>query len=72
MRFPAGYSAAFGRLTATRQRRLLLVDGLVACALLEAPIAGLAGEALAAAPLLTAGMVTLHVAAALRPGRTRA
>jgi hypothetical protein len=59
-----GYRARVGVLLASRQRRLLLLDGLVVCALVEAPLAGITSEALAAAPLLAASLAVLHLAAA--------
>jgi hypothetical protein len=59
-----GYRTRIGELLATRQRRLLLLDGLVVCAIVEAPIAGIASQMLAAAPLLLASLVVLHLVAA--------
>lgn len=58
------YRTRMGELLVTRQRRLLLVDGLVLCAIAEAPLAGITSQALAAAPLLVASLVVLHLAAA--------
>jgi hypothetical protein len=61
-------SAAIARarhLLRTRQRRLLLLDGLAACALAESPLAGVESEALAAAPLVIASLASLHMAAAV-------
>lgn len=59
-----GYRARIGELLATRQRRLLLLDGLVVCAIVEAPLAGITSQALAAAPLLAASLAVLHLVAA--------
>jgi len=58
-------------LVATRQRRLLLLDGFVAMALLEAPLAGISSEAVALAPLLVASLAGLHLAAAVGARRSR-
>jgi hypothetical protein len=60
-----GYRRRVGQLLATRQRRLLLLDGLAVCALAEAPLAGIESEALAAAPLMIASLASLHLAAAV-------
>jgi hypothetical protein len=54
---------------ATRQRRLLLIDGAFALALLEAPLAGISSEAVAIAPLLIVSLAALHLMAALRGSR---
>ena len=79
---PSGYGRAvrtrprqpvrIADVVATRQRRLLLLDGFVAMALLEAPLAGISSEAVALAPLLAASLAGLHVVAAVsaRRGRT--
>jgi len=56
---------------ATPQRRLLLLDGFAACALLEAPLAGISSEAVAIAPLLVVSLGALHLVAALRGRRGR-
>ena len=61
-----GYRARVGEILGTRQRRLLLLDGLVVCAIVEAPLAGITSQALAAAPLLAASLVVLHLLAAAR------
>ena len=61
-----GYRARVGEILGTRQRRLLLLDGLVVCAIVEAPLVGITGEALAAAPLLATSLVVLHLLAAAR------
>jgi hypothetical protein len=61
-----GYRTRVSALLRTRQRRLLLLDGLVACAIAEAPLAGITSQALAAAPLLLASLAVLHLAAAAR------
>jgi putative Ca2+/H+ antiporter (TMEM165/GDT1 family) len=60
-----GYRRRVGQLLATRQRRLLLLDGLAICALAEAPLAGIESEALAAAPLVIVSLASLHLAAAV-------
>jgi hypothetical protein len=57
-------------LVATRQRRLLVLDGFFAMALLEAPLVGISSEAVALAPLLIASLAGLHLAAAVS-GRRR-
>jgi hypothetical protein len=57
-------------LLATRQRRLLLLDGFFAMALVEAPLVGISSEAVALAPLLIASLAGLHLAAAVS-GRRR-
>jgi hypothetical protein len=56
---------------ATRQRRLLLLDGFFACALLEAPLVGIASEAVAIAPLLVVSLACLHLLAAVGGRRDR-
>jgi hypothetical protein len=56
---------------ATPQRRLLLVDGFAACALLEAPLAGISSEAVAIAPLVVVSLAALHLVAAVRGRRRR-
>jgi hypothetical protein len=56
-------------LVATRQRRLLLLDGFFAMALLEAPLAGMSNEAVAVAPLLAASLASLHLVAAVSARR---
>jgi hypothetical protein len=58
-----GYRRRIGELLGTRQRRLLLLDGLVVCAIVEAPLAGITSQALAAAPLLAASLAALHLLA---------
>jgi len=60
-----GYRAQVGALLRTRQRRLLLLDGLALCVLVEAPFTGVGSEALAAAPLVIASLAALHLAAAV-------
>ena len=60
-----------GDVVATRQRRLLLLDGLLAMALLEAPIVGISSEAIAVAPLLVASLAGLHLVAGLGARRGR-
>jgi carbon starvation protein CstA len=60
-----GYRAQVGRLLGTRQRRLLLLDALALCVLVEAPFTGVGSEALAAAPLVIASLAALHLAAAV-------
>ncbi len=60
-----GYRRQVGELLRSRQRRLLLLDGLAVCVLAEAPFTGLGSEALAAAPLVIASLASLHVAAAV-------
>jgi hypothetical protein len=59
-----GYRTRTSALLRTRQRRLLLLDGLAVCALAEAPLAGISSHALAAAPLVVASLALLHVATA--------
>lgn len=59
-----GYRTRIGELLGSRQRRLLLLDGLALCVLAEAPVTGIGGEALAAAPLVIASLVAPHLAAA--------
>ena len=54
---------------ATRQRRLLVLDGIFAMALLEAPLAGISSEAVAVAPLLIVSLAALHLVAAVRGRR---
>jgi hypothetical protein len=56
-----GYRRRVGQLLATRQRRLLLLDGLAICALAEAPLAGIES----AAPLVIVSLASLHLAAAV-------
>ena len=41
-----------------------VAGGLVVCAIIEAPIAGITSQALAVAPLLVASLAVLHLAAA--------
>jgi hypothetical protein len=59
-----GYRRRVGELLGTRQRRLLLLDGLAVCVLVEAPFTGVGSEALAAAPLVVASLAALHLTAA--------
>ena len=66
-----GYRRQVGALLGTRQRRLLLLDGLALCALAESPLAGIESEALAVAPLVVASLAALHVAAAVSGRRRR-
>jgi hypothetical protein len=66
-----GYRRQVGALLGTRQRRLLLLDGLALCALAESPLAGIESEALAIAPLVVASLAALHVAAAVSGRRRR-
>jgi len=61
----------FADVAATPQRRLLLLDGFAACALLEAPLAGISSEAVAIAPLLVVSLAALHLVAAVRGRRAR-
>jgi hypothetical protein len=63
--------ARFADLVATPQRRLLLLDGFAACALLEAPLAGISSEAVAIAPLLVVSLAALHAVTALTARRGR-
>ena len=72
MRTPPRQPVRIADVVATRQRRLLLLDGFVAMALLEAPLAGISSAAVAVAPLLAASLAGLHVVAAVsaRRGRT--
>src|SRR6185436_6640593 len=64
-RQPVRFAEAF----ATRQRRLLVLDGIFAMALLEAPLAGISSEAVAIAPLLVVSLAALHALAAVRGRR---
>ena len=56
---------------ATRQRRLLVLDGIFAMALLEAPLAGISSEAVAVAPLLIVSLAALHAVTAISARRGR-
>jgi hypothetical protein len=66
-----GYRRRVGEVLGTRQRRLLLLDGLAVCLLAESPLAGIESEALAAAPLVVASLAALHLAAAVSSRRRR-
>ena len=66
-RQPVRFAEAF----ATRQRRLLVLDGIFAMALREAPLAGISSEAVAVAPLLIVSLAALHAVTAVSARRGR-